>query len=159
MPPSPTPPPIPKGQNVTLLIFFQINRKKNIFHIFFLFSNFFFRFFLTFFDFFWVFGITFTATLLEIAQKVCYKKGRKCKKSVHMFQRFSIFEAVWHSRNLKRVYIFSTKAVLRPPCWRYRGGSFTKKIENPKIASTCFFVLPYFEPIGSHATSNFYIYI
>ena len=47
---------------------------------------------------------------------------------------------------------------MQPPCWRYRGGSFTKKIENPKIANTWFFVLPYFELFGSHATSNFSLY-
>ena len=33
-----------------------------------------------------------------------------------------------------------------------------KKIENPKIGYICFFVSPYFEPFGSHATSNFSIY-
>merc|ERR1712240_300773 len=41
---------------------------------------------------------------------------------------FSIFEAVWRSRNLERVYIFSTKAILRPPCRRYGGDPVTKKI-------------------------------
>ena len=72
--------------------------------------------------FFGCFGSRFTATLLEIRRWLFHKKDKKCKKSVHLFQHFSIFVAVWHSWNLERMYIFSTKAVLQPPCWRYRGG-------------------------------------
>ena len=84
------------------------------------------------------------------------QKDRKCKKSVHMFQRFSIFKAVWRSRNLEHVYIFSTKAVLRPPCRRC-GESVTKKIDNLKILDMCCFVFRYSKPFGAHATSNVYI--
>ena len=76
----------------------------------------------------------------------------------HMLQHFSIFKAVWRSHNLERVYIFSTKAVLRPPCRRYRGGSSTKKIDNPKILDMCFFVFRYLKPFDAHTTSNVCIY-
>ena len=37
-------------------------------------------------------------------------------------------------------------------------GLSRKKVENPKIEYTCFFVLQYFEPFGSLATSNFSMY-
>ena len=60
-------------------------------------------------------------------------------------------------------YTSIIRANLRPPCRRYRGGSSTKKIDNPKILDTWFFVFQYLQPFGSHATSNFskysYIYI
>ena len=114
-------------------------------------------FFLTFFCFFFgCFRWRFVATLLEIRRWLFHKKGRKCKKSVHVFQRFSIFKAIWRSRNLECVYTFSTKAVLQPPCWRYGGGFSTKKIDNQKIGDT--FVFLYLKPFGTHATSNFSIY-
>ena len=48
--------------------------------------------------------------------------------------------------------------VLQPPCWRYGGGSFTKKIGNFKNQFTCFSVFPYSKPFGAHATSNACIY-
>ena len=115
------PPPPQKGQNLTLLFFFEINKTKDlkkttlkIFSIFFFFRCFFYLFLF----FLGCFRSRFTATLLEIRRWLFYKKDRKCKKSVHLFQRFSIFEAVWRSRNLERVYILSTKAVLQPPCRR-----------------------------------------
>ena len=57
-----------------------------------------------------------------------------------------------------RVYIFSTKAVLRPPCRRYRDVSSTKKIDNPKLLDTCFRVFRYLKLFGAHATSNVCIY-
>ena len=53
--------------------------------------------------------------------------------------------------------------ILCTPCWRYGGGSFTQKDRKSKNRVMCFFVLQYFEPFGSHTTSNFsihrYIYI
>ena len=64
-----------------------------------------------------------------------------------MFFCFSIFEAVWRSRNLERVYIFSTKAILRPPCRRYGGDPVTKKIDNPKILDTYFQRFSIFEAV------------
>ena len=62
------------------------------------------------------------------------------------------------------IYIYIIiRANLRLPCRRYRGGSSTKKIDNPKILDMWFFVFRYFQPFRSHATSNFsiqrYIYI
>ena len=78
---------------------------------------------------------------------------------------FSIFEAVWRSHNFECLYtgIYIIRANLRPPRRRYRGGSSTKKIDNPKTLDTWFFVFRYFQPFSSHATSNFskyrYIYI
>ena len=76
-----------------------------------------------------------------------------------MFFCFSIFEAVWRSRNLERVYIFSTKAILQPPCRRYGGDPVTKKIDNPKILDTYFSVFRYLKPFGAHATSNVFIQV
>ena len=76
---------------------------------------------------------------------------------------FSIFSAVWRSHNLECLYIgiyiyIYIRAKLRPPCRRYRGGSSTKKIDNPKILDTWFF-FQYFQLFGSHATSNVYIQV
>ena len=77
------------------------------------------------------------------------------------FQRFSIFEAVWRSRNLEcfhiGIYIYIIRANLWPPCRRYGGDPITKKVDNPKILDTWFFVFQYFQPFHSHATSNFSI--
>ena len=90
------------------------------------------------------------------------QKDSKSKNSIPMFFCFGIFWAIRFSRNLKLLYIYGIyiyiTVILRPPCWRYRGGSSTKKIDNPKIGYTCFFVLPYFQQFGSVATSNFTIY-
>ena len=36
--------------------------------------------------------------------------------------------------------------------------SVTKKIDNPKILDTWFFVFRYSQPFGAHATSNMCIY-
>ena len=92
--------------------------------------------------------------------------GYRCSESLLLHILY--LEAVWRSRNLERffidVYIYIIiRADLRPPCRRYRGGSSTKKIDNPKILDTWFFVFQYLQPFGSHATSNFskyrYIYI
>ena len=48
--------------------------------------------------------------------------------------------------------------VLRPPCRRYRGDSFTKKVGNAKNQFTYFRVFRYLKPFGAHATSNVCIY-
>ena len=68
------------------------------------------------------------------------KKIGNPKNQFTCFFCFSIFQAVWCSHNLERLYIFLTKAVLQSPCWRYGRGSFTKKINNPNIGNTCFLV-------------------
>ena len=95
------------------------------------------------------FGSRFMATPLEIARWVILQKI--------CFFCFLILQAVWRSRNLECVYIFSTKAVLRPLCRRYRGGFSTKKIDNQKILDSYFSVFRYLKPFGAHATSNVYI--
>ena len=84
------------------------------------------------------------------------QKDRK-KIGSTFFSCFLIFEAVWRSHNLERVYIFLTKAVLRPPCRRC-GKSVTKKIDNLKILDMCFFVFQYSKLFGAHATLNVCIY-
>ena len=116
--------PLPPTKMAKNDIFFETRRmgrkrKKNPL-LFFFFSKFsFFRcFFSLFLFFFGCFRARFAATLLEIARQVCYKKDRESKNIGHVVFCFSIFQAVWRSRNLERVYIFSTKAVLRPPCRR-----------------------------------------
>ena len=48
--------------------------------------------------------------------------------------------------------------VLRPPCRRYGGDSFTKKVGNAKNQFTYFSVFRYSKPFGAHATSNVCIY-
>ena len=88
--------------------------------------------------------------------------GYRCSESLLLHILY--LEAVWRSRNLERLYkdiylyiYIVIRANLRPPCWRYRD------IENTKKGNTCFLALQYFQPFGSHATSNFsicrYIYI
>ena len=82
--------------------------------------------------------------------------------SVHFGHVGSIQEVNW---NFFRCFFhfFSfflgvSEHVLRPPCWRQRNKSVTKKIENPKILDTWFFVFRYSKPLGAHATSNMCIY-
>merc|ERR1712212_1327183 len=36
------------------------------------------------------------------------------------------------------IYMYMITVILKPPCWRYGGGSYTKKIENLKIGYTWF---------------------
>merc|ERR1711872_742738 len=48
--------------------------------------------------------------------------------------------------------------VLRPPCRRYGGDSFTKKVGNAKNQFTYFSVFRYSKPFGPHATSKVCIY-
>ena len=84
-------------------------------------------FLLIFFVFFGLFQIMFYGHHVGDMEVALSQKDRKFRKSVHMFFCFSIFKAIWCSRNLEHLYLILTKAVLWPPCWRYRGGSFTQK--------------------------------
>merc|ERR1711994_713250 len=108
--------------NIFLKLAGWVEKGKKIPYFFFSKFSFFRCFFSLFLFFFGCFRARFAATLLEIARQVCYKKDRESKNIGHVDFCFSIFQAVWRSRNLERVYILSKKAVLQPPCRRYRGG-------------------------------------
>ena len=129
--------------------------------MFFLFSNFFYVFIFNFF--FLVFQITFYGHPIGDMEVALSQKRQEIQKISSPISAFSIFEAVWRSRDFERLYIdifiyIIIRANFRPPCRRYRGGSSTKKIDNTKIEYMCFFVFRYLKPFSAHATLNISLY-
>ena len=86
------------------------------------------------------------------------RMGRKRKKNPLLFFFFQNFHFLGVFFHFFCFFLGVSEHVLRPPCWRQRDKSVTKKIENPKILDTWFFVFRYSKPFGAHATSNVCIY-
>ena len=85
------------------------------------------------------------------------RMGRKKEKKpfFFFFSKFSFFRCFFL---LFLFFLGVLDHVLRPPCRRYGGDSFTKKVENAKNQFTYFSVFRYSKPFGPHATSNVCIY-
>ena len=110
-----------------MLIFFTSREKKNFFRCF-----------------FQLYFVNFWGVLDNVLRPPCWRQRggfftKKIGNAKNQFTCFFVFQyfqiSVWRSRNLERRYIFLIKAVLQPPCRRYGGDSFTKKMGNAKISS------------------------
>ena len=93
------------------------------------------------------------------SQKIHFLKtrrgGRKRKKNLLFFWNFH-FLCVFFTFFV--FFLGVLDHVLRPPCRRYGGDSFTKKVGNAKNQFTYFSVFRYLKLFGAHETSNVCIY-
>ena len=87
-----------------------------------------------------------------------FEIGRKMKKKISFFFFFHFFHFLGVFFNFFCFFWGVLDHVLRPPCRRYGGDSFTKKVGNAKNQFTYFSVFRYSKPFGAHATSNVCIY-